>query len=175
MHLQPHIGGDEPDTGQHRQDEQRRDQALGPLRPVQVGRLGREPALRSAVFLRRRLQQGPGPGGRGGADHPPRGARLGEFLSAVTGRELLAAALHLAHASRRFIVIQIATNTSAAIPPRKATSPSVTGPTRPRLNPPGFGSERTVVMYAMMARFWAGVMVVSLNTGMASGPVSIAS
>ena len=73
------------------------------------------------------------------------------------------------------MVIQIAANTRAAIPPRNATSPSVTGPTRPRLKPPGFGSERTVVTYAMMSRFWAGVTVVSLNTGMASGPVSMAS
>ncbi len=48
-------------------------------------------------------------------------------------------------ASRRFIVIHIAANTRAAMPPRNATSPSVTGPTRPRLNPPGFGSARTLV------------------------------
>src|SRR5262249_35667876 len=153
----------------------RRHQPLGPLRLVQVGRPGRKPARRLAGGLRRRLQQGPGPGGRWRADHPVRGVGLRELLSAVAGRELLAAALHLTHASRRSIVIYSASNTIAAIPPSKATRPSVAGPTRPRLNPPGFGSARTVVTYAMTSRFWAGVTVVSLNTGMASGPVSIAS
>ncbi len=31
------------------------------------------------------------------------------------------------------------------MPPRKPTMPSVTGPMRPRLNPPGFGSARSLV------------------------------
>ena len=52
---------------------------------------------------------------------------------------------------------------------------AVTGPIRPRLKPPGLGRTRVEVTYAMMSRFSLGVIVVLLKTGIASGPVSMAS
>ena len=70
--------------------------------------------------------------------------------------------------------IHIEMSTRKPSPPRKITRPSVTGPIRPREKPPGLGSTRVSVMYAMMSRLACGDSAPSENTGMASGPVSIA-
>ena len=52
--------------------------------------------------------------------------------------------------------------------------PSLTGPREPSDRPPG-GTSRCAMRYAMMSRFPSGVTDESLNTGIAWGPVSIAS
>src|SRR4029077_1776899 len=74
-------------------------------------------------------------------DHPVRGT----WLAAALLRRKAVVRLRLAHDSRRFIVIHMARKTRTPMPARKPTIPSVTGPVRPRLNPPGFGSARSLV------------------------------
>src|ERR1022692_1161404 len=146
MDLKPDVEGKESDAGQHGDDEAQRDHPLGNLCLAQVVGLGRQfPRSGLAAVIRLLLgEQGPGRCGRRRADHAPR-AR-GYLVLAVSR---LAVAADLAHEfsvfPRCFAVIHIAASTMKNSMPRNATRPSVTGPIRPRLKPPGLGSARVAV------------------------------
>ena len=83
---------------------------------------------------------------RGSADHP---VRVRPLLGRVFQVPVVVAhrlpVISPVRSSRRFAVIHMAASTSAPMPPSHATSPSVVGPMRPRLNPPGFASARVCV------------------------------
>src|SRR5690242_5001461 len=193
MNPEPDVGGDEAAPRDERDDKAGRDHPLGPAAVHdRLGVIRRETVY---VFLELFLvgDQGQGPGllgcrggpeqarrGRRSADHPVRRNRaLGAFGALGL--------IHVAHdyfrsvpvgpvgrGSRRLAVIHIEMSTRKPSPPRKITMPSVTGPVRPREKPPGLGSTLVCVMKAMMSRLACGGSAPSENTGMASGPVSIA-
>src|SRR4030095_31355 len=73
-----------------------------------------------------------------------------------------------------FPAIHSAVKISAGSPTTKTAGPSVVGPSRPRLKPPGSRSFSVSWMYATTSRFWSGVSWLSPNTGMFCGPESIA-
>src|SRR5262249_36041775 len=112
--------------------------------------------------------------GRRSADHPVRRHRALGALGLVHVAHVYFCSVPVGRGSRRFAVIHIEMSTRKPSPPRKTTRPSVTGPVRPREKPPGLGSTRVCVMKAMMSRLACGDSAPSENTGMASGPVSIA-
>src|SRR3984893_7985049 len=162
--LKADVGRDEPDTSEEGDHEEHRDDSLGVLRVPGVLRLVRD---RRPVGLGPhvdRLRRG-----RGGSDDPARACRLLRRLphdccsdSPLTW-------------SRRLAVSHMAMSTRKPRPPTHPRRPSVTVPVRPSEKPPGLASFRVAMTYAMMSCFSAGVIVPSPKTGMASGPVSIAS
>ena len=79
VHLQADVGGDEPDAGQHRQDEARGDDAFGGLRRGRIVRPVRQLAGPSVLAWPAGFgEQSTGLGGRWGPDHPP--GRPGLFM-----------------------------------------------------------------------------------------------
>src|SRR5208282_5257807 len=186
MHPEADVGGDESAAGDEREREARRDYLLDPLGVHDHPRVVRREAddelralsLRDLARAVAALGHGRRPEqarrGRGSADHPVRRGRADVPLGLFHVAHDYCYSIPVGLGSRRLAVIHIAMITRKPMPPRKTTRPSVTGPIRPSEKPPGLGSTLVSVMYAMMSRLADGLSAPSENTGIASGPVSIA-
>ena len=147
VHLEDHVGGDEAEARQHRDHEAERDDPLGLLGLGRVGRLCWQltwPLRRAVALARSRAWSWPSRAAacrsRGAAACPHRcrssrrpASRVVPVVGIPPGRRCHSWAFPC------FAVIHRAASTMKSSRPRNATSPSVTGPTRPRLKPPGFG------------------------------------